>query len=350
MTPARGKEEEPLEADRVAGRKHPRETYDLLGQDEALARAAQAIRTGRAPQAWLIAGSPGVGKATFAYRIARYLLRHGAGDSGPADLCVPPQDSVSRRIEAQSHPGLMVLKRREDERGRLKTVMPVEEIRRLAGFFGLTAEAGGWRVALIDSADEMNDNAANALLKILEEPPPRGMLLLVSHAPGRLLPTIRSRCRRVDLKPLDEAVLGPALARLLPETDAADRATLLRISEGSLGLALRLAGEDGLQWAREADTLLDARGAPDIGAILSLGERTARKPDGLRHFGEFLTQAVAARIRARAQEGHADARAVRLWEQAGALFGRAVGLHLEPKQTVLTAALAIAEAKRRGAL
>jgi DNA polymerase-3 subunit delta' len=150
------------------------------------------------------------------------------------------------------------------------------------------------------------------------------------------------------LKPLDEAVLAPALAQLLPDANEADRAALLRISEGSLGLALSLAGEEGLQWAREADGLLQARGAPDLGAILALGERIARKSDGLRDFGQFLAQALSSRIRARAREGDGDPRAVRLWESANTLFSRAVGLHMEPKQTVLTAALTIAEARRRG--
>src|SRR5438445_12195385 len=167
----RSKPVEIIETDRLEGFAHPRETTRLVGQDDALARAARAIRLGRPPQAWLITGPPGIGKATLAYRIARYLLRYGATPGGPADLAAPPIDPVSRQIEAQSHPGLLVLRRRENDRGKLKTVLDVDEIRRLGGFFGMTAAAGGWRVAILDCADEMNDNAANALLKVLEEPP-----------------------------------------------------------------------------------------------------------------------------------------------------------------------------------
>jgi DNA polymerase-3 subunit delta' len=195
------------------------------------------------------------------------------GTGGPADLAVPPSDSVSRQIEAQSHPGLLVLKRQENDRGKLKTILDVDEVRRLGAFFGMTAEAGGWRVAIVDSADEMNDNAANALLKILEEPPARGLLMLISHAPGRLLPTIRSRTQRLDLKPLDEASLNDALAQLLPDIDGDDRAALFKLSEGSLGLALRLSGEEGLKLARDAETLLGARGAPDLSGVLALADR-----------------------------------------------------------------------------
>jgi DNA polymerase III subunit delta' len=348
MSPAR-RETAAEEPDRVEGQAQPRETYDLVGQDAALARAARAIRSGRRPQAWLIAGPPGIGKATLAYRIARYLLRHGASAAGPPDLSVPANDAVSRQIEAQAHPGLLVLRRRENDRGKLKSVLDVDEVRRLGGFFGLTAEAGGWRVAIVDSADEMNDNAANALLKILEEPPARGLLILISHAPGRLLPTIRSRSQRLDLKPLDETVLSAALGRLLPDVNGEDRAVLARLSEGSLGLALRLSGEEGLRLARDAETLLDTRGAPDPGAVLALAERVARS-NGLRQFGEFLAQAISRRIRARAHDGKTDERGVELWQQVNALYERATGLHLEPRQTILSSAREIADAKRRGAL
>jgi DNA polymerase III subunit delta' len=339
------------EPDRVAGQPHPRETYDLAGQDEALARAARAIRAARTPQAWLIAGPPGIGKATLAYRIARYLLRYGACAGGPADLAVPPGDIVSRQIEAGAHHGLLALKRPINEKsGKLMTVIPVSEIRRLTGFFGLTAGAGGWRVAIVDAADEMNDSAANALLKILEEPPPHSVLLLISHAPGRLLPTIRSRCQRLALKPLADPVMAAALAERLPETSDDDRMALVRIAEGSLGLALRLSGDEGLTLARDAETLIGARGGPDIPALLALGDRVARTTDGLIHFGAFLAAALSRRIRARAERGEGDKGGVALWAEVRALFQRAEGLHLEPRQSVLSSAVAIAEAHTRGAL
>src|ERR1700749_754227 len=201
----RSKPVEIVETDRLEGFAHPRETHRLIGQDEALARAARAIRGGRPPQAWLISGPPGIGKATLAYRIARYLLAFGASAKGPEDLSVPEKDGAALQVMAGAHPGLLVLKRAVNERtGKLMTVLSVDEVRKLSGFFGMTSGAGGWRVAIIDTADDMNDAAANALLKMLEEPPSNAMLLLLTNAPGRLLPTIRSRCQRLQLRPLTD--------------------------------------------------------------------------------------------------------------------------------------------------
>lgn len=335
------------EPDRIPGRPHPRESYELFGQEEALSRAARAIRGGRPPQGLLLAGEPGIGKATLAYRIARYLLRYGATGEGPADLFVPPDDLVSRHVEAQAHPGLLVLKRPWDEKTRkFKTVVTVDEIRKLGEFFGLKSASGGWRIALIDSADDMNPNAANALLKNLEEPPARSLLILISHAPGLLLPTIRSRVRRLDMKPLAENLLVEMLARMATNLGADERSLLARLSEGSLGLALRLAGEEGAQLAENAERLLTT-GSPDWSAMLKLAERTGRRADDLETFGDFLQRAVSRRIRGQAEAGHGDGRAVELWEQLRALFTRATGLNLEPRQTVLTAAALIATAHRQ---
>ncbi len=259
----------------------PREVHRLVGQDEALARAARAIRSGRPPQAWLISGPPGIGKATLAYRIARYLLEYGASDEGPQDLSVPEKSAAALQTAAGSHPGLLVLKRgAHPDTGKLMSVLSVDEIRRLAGFFGMTSGAGGWRVAIVDTADDMNEAAANALLKLLEEPPSRAMLLLIANVPGRLLPTIRSRCQRLGLRPLDDATMEAELKALLPETDAKERAALVRLGSGSIGLALRLAGGEGTELAAEADRLIEQAAEPDVPALLAFADRMSRMTDG----------------------------------------------------------------------
>ena len=348
----RVRSEEIVETDRIEGRAHPRERFRLVGQDAALARAARAIRAGRPPQAWLLTGPPGVGKATLAYRIARYLLGYGATDQGPADLASPENDPVSIQVKAASHPGLLVLKRGlHPETGKLMTVLPVDEIRRLANFFGLTSGAGGWRVAIVDPADDMNDNAANALLKLLEEPPPRAMLLLISHAPGRLLPTIRSRCQRLNLRPLDQPELESELSELLPEQTQEERRALAKLAGGSIGAALRLAGGEGLMLAEQAERLIDGAENPDFSAALSLAEKVARIDDGMDIFGSFLAQTLADRIVARAGRGGARLdRWVELREKLNASFGRTTALHLEPRQTILSAVNALLLTSRRGAL
>ena len=344
--------QEPSDSDRIEGFAHPRETHALLGQEAALGRVTRALRSGRVPSAWLITGAPGIGKATLAYRIARYLLAYGATDQGPEDLSVPENHTATRQVAAGSHPGLLVLKRALNSKtGKLMTVLSVDEIRRLAGFFGMTSGAGGWRVAIVDTADDMNDNAANALLKMLEEPPADAMLLLLSNTPGRLLPTIRSRCQRLELRPLDNDTLQKMLARELPESSSNERAALARLSGGSIGAALTLAAGDGAALAQEADRLIDQAREPDLLALLTLGEKLWRMRDGVEQFGEFLTQSLSDRIRAKAHGGQPGLeRWVALLSRIEQGFGRATGLYLEPRQVVLTAARDLAQTARGGAL
>ncbi|MGN6515413.1 MAG: DNA polymerase III subunit delta' [Rhizomicrobium sp.] len=330
----------------------PRRTFSLVGHRAALATAARAIRTGRAPQGWLISGPPGVGKATFAFRIARYLLAFGATDRGPEDLSVPDNDPTAVQITAGGHPGLLVLQRGiNPNTGKPMTVLGVDEVRKLHGFFGMTSGAGGWRIAIVDTADDMNDAAANALLKALEEPPPRAMLMLLSNAPGQLLPTIRSRCQRLDLRPLSSAELSAELKRQLPDIPDEERAALVRIAGGSIGAALTLADDDGLALAQDAERLIDRAASPDISATLALADRLARVNEGTDRLGRFLIEALANRIRDRAMAGGAGLdRWTDLLEKLTRSFNRTAALHLDPRQTILSADKAIGDTARRRAL
>lgn len=319
---------------------HPRRTLTLAGHAKALSIVSRAIRGGRPPQGWLFCGPPGIGKATLAYRVARYLLTYGASAAGPEDLSVSEDAETARLVAGGAHPGLLVLSRGiNPDTGKPMTVLSVEEVRKLGPFFGMTSGAGGWRIVLIDTADDMNDAAANALLKLLEEPPARSMLLLVSHAPGRMLPTIRSRCQRLNLRPLSHYEMETELHRLLPDFPAEECETLARLSAGSPGAAMRLSSGDGLMLAKEADRLIDTADNPDFAALLRLMEKVVRMTDGTAQLGEFLRQALAARIRARALAGSTDLyRWVETLERIHRSCARTEALHLDPKQTMLGAA------------
>jgi DNA polymerase III subunit delta' len=242
------------EPDRIDGAPHPRETQALVGHDAAEAAFLDAWSAGRLHHAWLITGPQGVGKATLAWRIARFLLATPpAGGGGlfgeapaPSTLDIDPDHPVARRLRALSEPGLFLLRRGPNDKGdRLSGDIRVNEVRRLKAFFGLTAGDDGRRVVIVDAADEMNTAAANALLKLLEEPPAGAVLLLISHQPSRLLPTIRSRCRELRLSPL----AAPDLARALDAAGAPpgpDAEALGALAGGSVGEALQLTHLNGL--------------------------------------------------------------------------------------------------------
>ncbi len=240
------------EADRAEGAPHPRETLDLFGHADAEAGFLDAFNSGRMHHGWLITGPKGVGKATLAWRIARFLLATPMDDGDalfaapkPDNLAISPDHPVAHRVHALSEPGLFLLRRPWDfEKKRLKTVITVEEVRKLKDFFGLSASGNGRRVVIVDAAEEMNSNAANAILKMLEEPPKNAVLLLVSHQPSRLLPTIRSRCRTLSLGTLGPEDMGRALSEAGIEVD--NNMALAELAAGSVGEAVALVQQEGL--------------------------------------------------------------------------------------------------------
>lgn len=263
-----------LEADRFGTAPSPRENRRLIGHDEAQALVRAAWDAGRLPHALLLGGAEGVGKATLAYAIARFVLSGGAAPAH--SITVDPDHPAARQVTALSHPDLLVLRRTPSDSGKLPATIPAETVRRVRSFFGSTAALGGWRVCIVDTLDEMNVQGANALLKTLEEPPARALFLLVSHAPGRLLPTIRSRCRMVNLRPLTGEQVVEALANLAPTMPDLDRdrfAEAADASGGSVREALALLSGDGLAVRNATNVLLE--GLPDIDpkALHTLGER-----------------------------------------------------------------------------
>lgn len=271
------------EPDRIEGAPHPRETPRLFGHAGAEAEFLSAFTGGRMHHGWLVTGPRGVGKATLAWRLARFLLATPDADGGlfgapepPATLDIPEDDPTARRLRALAEPRLFLLRRAwDDEKKRLKSVITVDEVRRMKSFFSLSAADGGRRAAIIDDADEMNPNAANALLKLLEEPPAGATFFLISHQPFRLLPTIRSRCRELRLYPLPPDALAAALEQAGGETAPEDAQALAELAGGSVGEAFRLTNLDGLKLYAAITGLLSTLPRLDRPRLLALAETGA---------------------------------------------------------------------------
>jgi len=275
----------PPPPDQVAGAPHPRETARLFGQDDAERAFLSAFTSGRLHHGWLLTGPRGVGKATLAWRIARFLLATpDQADDGlfgapppPETLDVDPDHPVSHRLRAGSDPGLAVITRSVNEKtGRMRDEIVVDDIRALTRFFGLSAADGGRRVVIVDCADEMNVSAANALLKMLEEPPARTTLLLVSHRPSGLLPTIRSRCRTLRLTPLAPDDMGAALEQAGVDLPG-NAEHLAALAAGSVGAALRLTTLNGLEIYAELIGVLNSLPRLDRPRALALAEAAAQR-------------------------------------------------------------------------
>lgn len=358
--------------DQVAGAPHPRDTRQLFGHERAEAAFLDAVAQDRLHHGWLITGPRGIGKATLAWRIARFLLASEPGGGlfgGPTSLDVDDGHPVVRRIAAGAEPGLLPIRRAADEKtGKLKSQITVDEVRKLRGFFGLSSAEGGRRVVIVDSADELNPSAANALLKLLEEPPSGAVLLLVSHQPSGLLPTIRSRCRELRLSSLSAPDMARALSQVEAEISDADATALAEVSGGSVGEALRVLSGDGLNVyaeilhlmgqiprisRQELQVLCDSAGGRDAEARFDLIVRLFELA-----LSRLARRGATGLDRPEAAPGEAallatlspDARRARFWaEQATELGARARSaraVNLDPAALVLDMFLRLEAAAR----
>jgi len=324
---------------------HPRDTMRLLGHEAQEAAFVAALDSGRLHHAWLLTGPEGVGKASFAYHAARRLL--GApwdGVGGP--LSSSPDHVASRLMAARTHPDLMVLERIGED-GKVRKVIPVDEARQLPEFFSKSPAQAPYRVAIVDAADDLNVNAANAILKTLEEPPPRGVLLLVSHAPGRLLPTIRSRCRTLAFRTPDEDT-AEAIVRERSGLDGHDTARLVKMAGGAPGLALRM-GELGMLAIDDtAHEMLNSLKHPNPAPLLALAD-SFRGGEGAERF-QMLFERLSDRIRAMATEqamsGQGDDldRWADVWDLLQSIPREAEALNLDRADSFWTAVRALRRA------
>src|SRR6266446_1678041 len=349
----------------------PRANPALVGHESAERELRRLDEAGRLPHAILLSGRRGIGKATLAFRLARFLLAKSAGSSADmfgdaveSGLAIDPESGVFHRVASGGHADLLTVERAYDpRRRRLRSEIVVEDTRAIAGFFRLTAAEEGWRIVIVDSAEEMNRNAANALLKILEEPPRRALLLLVSHGPGRLLPTIRSRCRRFPLAALPRPAVMQLLGRYRPELVEPEAEALAMLSDGSIGRALEIADAGGLALYGSIVEMLSQVPGIDLARLHAFADQPARAhaEDGYRAgaalLSQFLARMAAGAARRRFGEpevvagesaamqrlaARADpARWAALREELGQGFATADQLNLDRKQAILGAFLAI---------
>lgn len=307
----------------------------IAGQDRAVEQFASAWATRKLHHAWLLAGPRGVGKATFAHSAARRVLADAAGPiSGLPGVETSDEHPIVKLVEAGSHPDMRRLERLVNEKtGNLARNISVDQVRSLAELFDLSPAMSDWRVVVIDSVDELEPSGANALLKMLEEPPANSIFFLVSHAPGRLLPTIRSRCRRLDFQSLGDDVMASILEARAPELSAAERKKIIPMAFGSAGRALAFA-ELGLAKLEDAALAILRQGDPTNARRSELAIELGKRGAGDR-YAAFLDLAPSLIAReARAGEGARRERALDAYAKARELAAVAPRLSLDPAATV----------------
>jgi DNA polymerase-3 subunit delta' len=315
-----------------------RENPDLVGHEIAEQQLARSFRSGRMHHAWLITGPPGIGKATLAFRLARWIYAGKAKSGADTSLHVEPGHPMFRMVASGGHPDLRVLKRELNEKtGKMRSEISVEQARDAIHFLQLTPALGGWRIVIIDPVDDLSTAAANSLLKALEEPPARGLFLLINHAISRALPTIRSRCQRLVLQPLPAESVEAIVAKSMPELPQGELSELAKLSEGSPGKALALAAAGGLELLHEMQAVLAKLPQLDGTALERLTDRIARAgEDAVASLRDLLLWWLAERVKAGAGAGTGGLdRWARLWENTARLFERAEAATLDRKQALL---------------
>ncbi|WP_117191141.1 DNA polymerase III subunit delta' [Rhizobium terrae] len=328
----------------------PARNPHLYGHRAAEEFLARSYRSGKGHHAILIEGPEGIGKATLAFRFANHVLTHPDPATAPEHLADPDLNlPVSRQIASGASHNLLHLTRPVDEKtGKAKTAITVDEVRRAGHFFSQTSGTGNWRIVIIDPADDLNRNAANAILKILEEPPRRALFLVLSHAPGKLLPTIRSRCQPLKLSPLDDEDLSRALAGLgTPLDGGRTQETVLAMSKGSVAQALKLLNYGGTEIIAAFDDVMAAEGPAARKAMHRLADVLSGKESEVifGFFLEHLSDHLVARARAAALAGDLSGadRQAKLVSDINEKVSVAQAYNLDRKQTILS----ILEAARR---
>ena len=330
-----------LIADAIDGVPHPANCRKVMGHDETISKFLELYRNGRIHHAYLVTGPRGIGKASLCLRFASHVFRFEDPQTSPVTLMpVEEGDPIDGMIASRSHPNLLHMARPWDDKAkRFKTQLTVDEVRRTVSFFGTSKGMEGWRVAIVDSADDLNTNAANALLKILEEPPEKTLFFVLSHSPAKVLPTIRSRCLHMPLKPLPEDKILEIMNHLdlLEGVSAADQQFLAGISNGSVRNCIQLIHEDGLELYQNLEKLL---GGNDWVNIHALAEKVTGRGQEERYklLFQFALQFLEARATGRSGDNSSIsvlARWAEVWEKTKNSVRTADAYNLDKKQIIL---------------
>lgn len=328
----------------------PQNNFFLLGQEEAEKAVLDAYNNGTLHNSWLISGEKGIGKATFAYRFARFLLDAGRGS---ASLNTGPNSASNRLISNNAHPDLKIIERDYIETDRKKIIksikdgeamseaekqglkksafIRIDDVRTINEFMAKKSSQDGWRVVIIDSIDDMNTAAANALLKILEEPPAKSILMLISHNAGKLLPTIKSRCAKLVLKPLSENVIVSLLRRYRPQLDEAEIKGVAAIASGSIGKALGYADGGALRVYKALQDIVYARQKFKLDNLLAWVNEAVATEDSYNLAKELILKFCSDNITSCSDvEGMSKA-----WENAVRCFRQADSLNMDKKQVII---------------
>jgi DNA polymerase-3 subunit delta' len=346
------------EADRFEDAPHPRETFEFVGHAEAERMLLDALKSNCLPHAFIIGGEPGIGKATLAWRLARFVLaRTDPGAANAArNLAVEPNHPVARKIAALSHGNVFLLRREWNEKTKRHfSEIRVDDVRQAAQMFQRSAGAESYRICIVDSAEDLSRSAANALLKLVEEPPPHSLFLIIAHRPGLVLPTLRSRCRALLLRPLSVSEIVSVIEGLGEPWTEAEPSALRAVAEraqGSVATALRLLMDDGFERDRLVSRLLDNLPALDWRAVHALADQAAGR-DNEAEFDRLMASIIGwidARLHSEAARGAGRlAPLAEVWEKAAEAAREAEVMNLDKRPLILSIFADLAAARASAA-
>jgi DNA polymerase III subunit delta' len=359
MAPRQQAEAAP-ESDRCFEAPHPRETFDFFGHLDAERSLLEAYRADRLPQACVIGGPPGIGKATLAWRLARFLLAYPdpalAAVQTAVGLGLDAHHPIAHKVAALAHGDIALLRREWNEKSkRHYTEIRVDDVRQASHLFRTVAGAGGWRLCIVDSAEDLNNSAANALLKLVEEPPPRSLFLIIAHRPALLLPTLRSRCQMLMLRPLAPADIQrviQAIGAPWSQAGVAEQVAAAERAQGSVATALSLLADDGIALDNQVHALLSGLPALDWRAVHALADRIAGRDQSAQcdRVMSVIVDWIDARLHSEAAQGAARlAPLAEVWEKAADAAREAEVLNLDKRPVILSIFAELAAARAMSA-